>query len=192
MNRFKDLVNEEVIKEETNKRGVKLFTATRKVMTCTIRKLQVKFFEKYNMNISIGTIFNLKPFFISFPTEKEKILCMCKLCLNLHIKFDCIMEHTKNENGKVFTFMSNFYMDNCTCNKSELWYWSFDCCNGSCDSCKNINLPGIPSLSNETLVKYFQFEVAESEYKSKKTGELKTTKRTERVQRKASIADLVD
>ena len=44
----------------------------------------------------------------------------------------------------------------------------------------------------QTLVKYFQFEVAESEYKSKKTGELKTTKRTERVQRKASIADLVD
>ena len=71
-------------------------------------------------------------------------------------------------------------------------YWSFDCCNGSCDSCKNINLPEIRSLSNKTLVKYFQFEVVETEYKSKKTGELKATKRTERVQKKASIADLVD
>ena len=148
---------------------MKLFTATRKVMTCTIRKLQVKLFAKYKMNVSTGTIFKLKPFFISFPTEKEKILCMCKLCLNLHMKFDCIMEHTKNENGKVFTFMSNFYMDNCTCNKSELWYWSFDCCNGSCDSCKNINLPEIRSFPNETLVKYFPFELVESEYESRKT-----------------------
>ena len=41
-------------------------------------------------------------------------------------------------------------------------------------------------------MKYFQFEVVETEYKSKKTGELKATKRTERVQKKASIADLVD
>ena len=122
LKRFKDLVNEEVIKEETNKRGVKLFTATRKVMTCTIRKLQVKLFAKYKMNVSTGTIFKLKPFFISFPTEKEKILCMCKLRLNLRMKFDCIMEHTKNQNGKVFISMSNFYMDNCTCNKSEVGY----------------------------------------------------------------------
>ena len=62
-------------------------------------------------------------------------------------------------------------------------YWSFDCCNGWCDSCKNINLAEIPSLSNETLVKYFQFEVVESKYKSNKTGELKTTKRTESSER---------
>ena len=41
LKRFKNLLNKEVIKEETNKRGVKLFTATRKGMTCTI-KLQVK------------------------------------------------------------------------------------------------------------------------------------------------------
>ena len=53
-------------------------------------------------------------------------------------------------------------------------------------------MPEIPSLSNETLVKYFQFEVVESKYKSKKTGELKTTKRTERVQKEASIANLAD
>ena len=32
----------------------------------------------------------------------------------------------------------------------------------------------------------------ESEYKSKKTGELKTTKRTETVQKEESIAELVN
>lgn len=154
LKRFKDLVNE-VIKEETNNRGVKLFTAIRKVMTCTIRKIQVKLFEKYSMNVSIGKIFNLKPFFMSFPTEKEKKLCMCKLCLNLRMKFHCIMEQTKNQNGNVFTSMSNFYVDVCTCNKSEVGHSSFDCCNGFCNSFKNINLPEIPSLSNKTLVKHW-------------------------------------
>ena len=119
LKRFKDLVNE-VIKEETNNRGIKSFTAIRKVMTCTIRKIQVKLFEKYSMNVSIGKIFNLKAFFMSFPTEKEKKLCMCKLCLNLRMKFHCIMEQTKNQNGNVFTSMSNFYVDVCTCNKSEV------------------------------------------------------------------------
>ena len=71
------------------------------------------------------------------------------------MKFDCIMEHTKNQNSKVFTSMSNFYMDNYTCNKSEVGYWSFDRCDGSCDSCKNVNFPEMPNLSNKTLVKYF-------------------------------------
>ena len=49
----------------------------------------------------------------------------------------------------------------------EVGCWSFD--NDSFDSWKNINLPEVRSLSNETLVKYFQFELVESEYKSKKT-----------------------
>ena len=70
---------EDVINEEASKRGTKLLTATRKVMTCSIRKLQTKLFEKHNINTSLGTIYNLEQFYISFPTETENILCMCKL-----------------------------------------------------------------------------------------------------------------
>ena len=83
LEQYKDSINEDVIKKETSKRGIKLLTTTRNVMTCSIRKLQTKLFEKHNISISFGTIYNLKPFYISFSTEKEKILCKCKLCLTI-------------------------------------------------------------------------------------------------------------
>ena len=83
LEQYKDSINEDVIKKETSKRGIKLLTKTRNVMTCSIRKLQTKLFEKHNISISFGTIYNLKLFYISFSTEKEKTLCKCKLCLNI-------------------------------------------------------------------------------------------------------------
>ena len=72
LEQYKDLVND-IIKEETCKRGIKSLTATRKIMTCSKRKLQTKLFEMHNISASLRTIYNLKPFYISFPTEKEKI-----------------------------------------------------------------------------------------------------------------------
>ena len=72
LEQYKDLVND-IIKEETSKRVIKSLTATRKVMTCSIRKLQTKLFKMHNISASLRTIYNLKPFYISFPTEKEKI-----------------------------------------------------------------------------------------------------------------------
>ena len=82
-------------------------------------------------------------------------------------------------------------MNNCTCDQSEVVYWSFDYCNGSRNSCKNLPLPEIPNLTDHR-VKFFQFKVAEKEYKRKRTGEVKLTKRTDRVQKEASIIDLAE
>ena len=48
-----------------------------------------------------------------------------------------------------------------------------------------------PNLT-DYRVTFFQFEVVEREYKSKRTGAVKLTKRTERVQKEASIIDLVE
>lgn len=79
-------------------------------MTCTVRKLQTKLFEKHNITVSLGTVHNLKPFYVSFPTEKEKILCMCKFCLNTRMKFDIMMEYSKSHSGKAFTSVSNFFI----------------------------------------------------------------------------------
>ena len=149
---FKDLVNEDVIKEETSKIEIKLLTATKKVMTCSIRKLQTKLFEKYNISASLGTIYNLKPFYISFPTEKEKNLCMCKVCLNIGEKFDCLMDGSKKHNGKIFKSISSLFMKNCTYDQSELGYCSFDCCNGLCNSFENRPLPEIPNLTDHSVL----------------------------------------
>ena len=100
--------------------------------------------------------------------------------LSLREKFNYMMDQSKKHNGKIFKSISSFFMNNCTCNQSEEGYWSFDCCNGSGYSCENLPLQEIPNLTDHQ-VKFFQFEIVEREYKSKRTGKVKLTKRTERV-----------
>ena len=68
--------------KQTNKRGTKLFAAPRRVITCTAKQIQEKLTEKYNISVSKGTILKYKSFYISYATEKERIMCMCGLCLN--------------------------------------------------------------------------------------------------------------
>ena len=79
------------------------------------------------------------------------------------------MNHSKKHNGKIFKSISSFLMNNCTCDQSEVVYWSFDYCNDSRNSCKNLPLPEIPNLTDHR-VKFFQFEVVEKQYKRKRTG----------------------
>ena len=99
------------------------------------------------------------------------------------------MDHRKKHNGKIFTLISCFVINNCACNQSEVGYRSFDCCNDLCNSCENLPLPEIPNLTFHR-VQFFQFQVIERYYKSKRTREVKLTKRTARVQKEASVIDL--
>ena len=72
-----------------------LLSSLQILMTCTSQKLQSKLKEKHDIIISLGTLLNHKPFYATFETEKEKISCMCKLCLNTRLKFDtlnCILK----------------------------------------------------------------------------------------------------
>ena len=78
---FAHLTSDDVIIEEKmNKRSI-TFSANRMIATVTVRGLQKKLMET-GVNVSLGTIVYLKPFFINYPSEKEMALCLCKLCLN--------------------------------------------------------------------------------------------------------------
>ena len=80
---------------ETNKRGVSLVTVTKRVLTVTLRAVQTKLLQKTGQELSLGTIFNKKPFFITYASEKEKVLCMCILCLNIREIFGSLMNYLK-------------------------------------------------------------------------------------------------
>ena len=69
------------IEAHTNKRNQKIFSANRRIATCTVRVLQSKL-ESENCNISLGIILELKPFFKTYPTDKE-------LALSLQVVFKC-------------------------------------------------------------------------------------------------------
>ena len=99
------------------------------------------------------------------------------------------MDHSKECNGKIFKLMNSFFMNNCTCDQSEVGYCSLIAAIVCVTPLRIFHYQKYLILQN---IEFFQFEVAEREYKRKRTGEIKLTKRTERVPEEASIIDLVE
>ena len=87
-----------------------MYVAWCRVATCTIRKLRSKIMSEKGVNISIDLLSYLKPFYITNPTDKEKLMYMCKLCLNFCLKFNALMTHSKKFNGPQFDSISSYYM----------------------------------------------------------------------------------
>ena len=67
--------------EKKNKRGKVIIAGPRRIATCTLKAIKEKLSEN-NIDVSFGTILSLRPFFITFATEKEMALCLCKIFLN--------------------------------------------------------------------------------------------------------------
>ena len=93
---------------EKGKRGLNYIIATRHVATCTIRKLQSHLKEKFD--VSSGTVVKMKPFYITYASERETILCMYMTCLNSRVLYNVLMEHKKQNNGKVFSSISGVFI----------------------------------------------------------------------------------
>ena len=188
--KYSDLEKEELLEEERNKRGTMFYCHPRMVITCTVRELQNKLNVKHNLNVSYGTVFNAKPFFITFANEKEKVLCMCKLCLNARLLFNPLMDHSKSCKGEEFNSISDYFMNSCTCPRSENGYYQYICCQGRCSNCKNIELPLIPQLTSENTKTFYQFELTKTPYTCKKTGTEKISLKTERIEHKESVSEI--
>ena len=138
--RFGSDTRNEIALVEKKKSGKTYYTATRRIATCTIRKLKMKLADT-GVVASEGTIQNLKPFYVVYATEREKVLCMCKLCFNTRSLFDALMVHHKENKAVVYTSISKFLMNSCDCYKVENGYWTINCCTGKCSSCKIKAMP---------------------------------------------------
>ena len=75
-----------------NKRGRTPYQANRMVLICTVRDIQRKLFDKGH-SVSLGKVVSLKPFFITYPTDKEVALCLCKLYLNVRLIMEPLTEY---------------------------------------------------------------------------------------------------
>ena len=177
----------ELIEEEINTRGRLFYCCPRMIATCTLNQLKHKVYEKHQIEVSLGTMLNLKPIFITYATEKEKVICMFKLCLNTRLLFSPIMEHTKSSGGQEFTSITEYFMHSRNCPRALNGYYQYLCCEGKCKECKKIQLPLIPDLSGDTMRNFYQFEITKTKYISKMTGEEKTSLMTERVEYKETI-----
>ena len=71
----------------------------------------------------------------------------------------------ENKNvGEAFHSISNFFMNNCECPKLTNGYYTWECINGFCKSCKKLPFPKL--LSEEACpndpITFSQFEQTET------------------------------
>ena len=178
---------------EVSKRNVSQVTAVKRILTCTLNDIRKKVVEKFMRSISIGTISIYKPFFITFAPEREMILCMCILSLNIREVFDSLTTYFEAISAEFFTSVSQYMMENCDCDLAENGYWEKDCCLGICDACKDTSLPMLPeNVEQERLIKFIKFETVNQGYFSIKLQKMKKTKRVERVEIWETVSYLYD
>ena len=70
-----DLNKEVVVEEKINKRGKKVMTANKFTATLIVHAIHKKL-RLNNIDVSIGTIISLKPFFVNYPTKKGMALVL--------------------------------------------------------------------------------------------------------------------
>ena len=77
-------------------------------------------------------ILNLKPFFMTFPTEIEVALCLCKLCFNVKLLMEPLMAKAKSDGDVVFDSTTKFFMSTYECHKESNEYYIRKCVNQKC------------------------------------------------------------
>ena len=184
LRKYCDIENKTVeLDEKKNKRGRTNFLAHRMIMTETVCSIQRKL-EAEGIKVSTGSILNLRPFFVTYATEKEMSLCLCKICLNVKFLFNTLMTRAKKDGDVTFESVSAFFMYDCYCAKSANGYYQWNCATRRCKNCKNSKPAPLKCQTSNDLVTTDQFEVVKKDYikvNNEGIAEKKTTKLTERV-----------
>ena len=194
LNQVADLVDDGLKTVET-KRGPQI-QAHKRITTKPYRSLHKDFQQLYNSTISYGTFINVKPFYVSRPTEKETEMCLCSKCLNPHCLYKALTSALKTELPRS---LSQYLCKNMKCEKeSKTRYFHRDCILGKCDnSCQIVNIAADLKnhLSHFELnvkkVNYYVFETVTTKYFNKSGKQVSYT-RTARVDKNESLLSIID
>ena len=152
-----------IVEEVKNKRGQNYYSANRMIATCTIRSI-IEQLPSEGITISYGTAISMRPFFVTHATEKEIVLCLCKLCLNTRLLFEPLMVQAKKDNDKTTDSITEFFMDSCDCPKTSSGYYHWNCVSMKCKNCKKIKPMPLKCKTLQTKIKVSQFEVTKKVY----------------------------
>ena len=150
--RFHEDLHHEQPLHEKKKRNTWYYSSTRRIVTCTGRKVVDILQHKMGLTLSMGTVWAYKPFYIANPSEKEKQLCLCKLCLNKRLLFQALRKNYSEMGDS----LSGYLMGSCDCSKHENGFWKMSCSKGLCKSCKTKRntRTQLPELDTETKKNY--------------------------------------
>ena len=149
------------------------------VLRCTGRMIKEQLIKK-GFSISLGTVLSLKPFFVTYPTEKEISLCLCKLCLNVKLLFEPLATKAKRDGSEISQSTTEFFMFSCKCPKSLNGYYQLKCVTGKCKECSKETMPLDFQNYNVKTIKVSQFVKTTTEYTTKENKK-KTSNKVERV-----------
>lgn len=122
------------IDKHKNKHGQLYLASNRMVVTYPVRLIQGKVVEK-GYTVSLGKVLSLRPFFVTYPTEKELPLCFCKLCLNSKLLFEPILVQAKKV-GDISKSLTEFFITSCSCKKTVNGFYQWKCVTLKCKECK--------------------------------------------------------
>ena len=109
---------------EKEKRIKSVYIESIRVARCTVRKIHLSTQKQYNLNISLRKVFNLKRFFITNATEKEKIFCIRKRSLNTALSFDKLISPNNDNNLPVYSSISEYLTGNVIRTLLDIINWS--------------------------------------------------------------------
>ena len=104
-------------------------------VTYTIRTLHTKL-KDTGINLPLGKILSLCPFFITYATDKEISLCMCKVCLNKRPLHNVLLVQDKTDEDDSNKSITHFFMQRCDCPKSCNVYYRWKCVSNKCKDWK--------------------------------------------------------
>ena len=133
------------------------------IPAATIKELQDKLL-KNGINVSIGKMVSIKPFFIMYATEKEMALRICKLCLNAKMIYDALTSKAKKAGDTMPASITEFFMSSCKCPKSQHGYYDWNCVSSKCSKCSSLQPVALPFQSSKDKVSYCQFEITKTLY----------------------------
>ena len=141
--------------------------STRRISTKTGCQIQVKLAE-ISFKVSYGTIIHLKPYYVQQSPEREKENCLCKSCLNLHLRFN-ELNNLLIDKQKIEKSTTKYFSYGCECENSEISFTRLDCIFGKCDNGKLTPMFQLSDYNNKgKLVRFNQFVADQYEYTSKK------------------------
>lgn len=171
-----------VIEEFTSKRNQLMVRTTRRIAIKTFKEMNALLKVKHNLDVSSGSIFKYKPFFIQTATEREKECCLCKVCLNIRLKYRALVHHLKEGVEKTDS-LTSYFGYGIKCPMGENGYYQDQCISGLCEeqgcSAETVKY-SLADFKVPEKIDYQQFVKEGYTYISKKTKEKKEGSRTVR------------
>ena len=149
--------------------------------------------DTHDFQPSFSSFLNLKPFYMSTPSDKEVELCMCSNCLNPHSLYKAIR---KNAEKELPYSLTEYLSKGIKCFKdATLDFVPIECIQGKCGKgCEPLNvqedLVNEDEATKKKVVSYYLFERVNTEYFDT-NGQKKIYKRTTRVDHKGLFVDII-